>query len=487
MNTFNPLVEQNNFSVENLLCDNVALCDTYKMTHHSFEEEGTTADHAYIEARTGGKYNEVTFFGLQYRLLYYFTKPVTVEQVDAMERRAILHGVGDDFNREGWMYIIEKHNGFFPLRIRALREGTRTPHGVVQVTIETTDPVCEWAARYVESQLLNTIWPGSSVAARSKRWADIILPYLEKTGTPEELEFKVVDFGFRGDKGVEAAALDGAAHMIYSQVTDNQIAIKLAMEAYPTDTMPGYSIPACEHSTVCLWGEDRELDFFRNVIKVFGKRKGADGGRYAVSCLIDTYDQDRALKYWGVDLKEELINSSMRLVARPDSGDPVTNVPYVLNRLGEYFGYTINEKGYRMLPDWVRVIQGDGIEEDSLVPILDAIMAAGWSVDNVVFGSGGGLLQKDITRDTHRYAQKASWAVVNGEEREFNKCPKTDPSKASKRGRFSVVRRDGVLTTIRENTMREGEIDLLELVYLDGVVMRIQSFDDVRATARQGV
>lgn len=67
-----------------------------------------------------------------------------------------------------------------------------------------------------------------------------------------------------------------------------------------------------------------------------------------------------------------------------------------------------------MLPTYLRIMQGDGISYESLEGILEAIKSAGWSTENVVFGSGGALLQK-MDRDTLRFAFKCSEIVVNGE------------------------------------------------------------------------
>ena len=45
------------------------------------------------------------------------------------------------------------------------------------------------------------------------------------------------------------------------------------------------------------------------------------------------------------------------LVVRPDSGDPPTVVVKVLDILGSKFGTTVNTKGYKVLPPYIRVIQ----------------------------------------------------------------------------------------------------------------------------------
>lgn len=68
-----------------------------------------------------------------------------------------------------------------------------------------------------------------------------------------------------------------------------------------------------------------------------------------------------------------------------------------------------------MLPPYIRVIQGDGISYESLGAILDNMKKHKWSADNLVFGSGGALLQR-LDRDTQKCAYKCSYAVINGKE-----------------------------------------------------------------------
>ena len=64
--------------------------------------------------------------------------------------------------------------------------------------------------------------------------------------------------------------------------------------------------------------------------------------------------------------------------------------------------------------------QGDGISRESMSGILDSMEKSEWSVDNVVFGSGGALLQK-FNRDTAKFAYKACHAVVDGKP--VKSCP----------------------------------------------------------------
>lgn len=462
--------------------------DSYKLSHFTFEPEGITKNYSYIEARKGGDYDETVFFGLQDFVARYLSTPITGNDICEAQEQIESHGL--PFNREGWEHILKKHSGYMPLHIKALPEGLVVPHGVPLVTVENTDDKCAWLASYVETSLQRAVWYPSTVASRSKRWKDRLLPLLAESGDVSTIDFKIVDFGSRGAECAEAAALGGAAHLVNFQVTDNQMGIRLARKSYsannPLIYMPGFSIPATEHSVTTSWGTNNEVDFFRAILARYGSMpRMGDGSRRLISVVIDTYDQDEAIKYWRTELKDELITSNMALVVRPDSGDPITNVPHVLNLLGSLFGFTVNDRGFRVLPDYIRVIQGDGINEETLVRIAKQVNYHKWSLDNVNFGSGGGLLQKDITRDTHRFAQKTSEVVVDGVVRDCQKVVKTDPSKQSKAGRFAVIRGDdNKLTTLNLKDWDKRTPNLLQDVYRNSRIERWMTFEEVRKNAQ---
>ena len=67
----------------------------------------------------------------------------------------------------------------------------------------------------------------------------------------------------------------------------------------------------------------------------------------------------------------------------------ICNILFISNVLGSKFGTVTNTKGYKLLPPYLRVIQGDGISYESLKDILENMKKNGWSADNLTFGSGG--------------------------------------------------------------------------------------------------
>lgn len=448
------------------------LTDSYKISHYKQYPKGTTNVYSYFESRRGAMFPETVFFGLQYFLKEYLSRPITKADIDEASDFYKQH-FGDEtlFNREGWEYILEAHKGKLPVRIKAVREGTVIPTNNVLMTVENTDPKTPWLTNYLET-LLSQVWYSSTVATLSREMKKLILKSLNETGDPNLISFKLHDFGFRGVSSVESAGLGGAAHLVNFMGTDTLAAIRCTQKYYKSG-MTGFSIPAAEHSTITSWGKENEVDAFKNMIVSFG-----NNNLYAV--VSDSYDIYHACeKLWGEKLKADVLSANGTLVVRPDSGVPHQVVTKCLNILGEKFGYTLNEKGYKVLNPKVRLIQGDGIDYEETRKILDTMKSSGWSADNVAFGMGGALLQK-MNRDTQKFAFKCSSVTINGVEREVFKQPVTDNGKLSKRGRLSLVMKNGNLTTITGTSSN----DLLETVFENGVVVREQTFDSVRENAK---
>ncbi|MEQ6332916.1 nicotinate phosphoribosyltransferase [Sphingobium sp. MK2] len=470
-------------NIGELLTQPILNTDTYKTTHHSFAPDELTSSYGYLEARKGGEFDEVMWFGQQYIMRYYQGQRVTHAMIDETYGELADHGI--EMDRKPWVRIVNRYDGVAPILISSLPEGVIVPQGTVLSTFQSDDEDLAGIAPYFEASNMRASYP-TTIATRSMRWWRLIKRYLDVSGDPSTADFKLVDFGARGAHSTESAAIGGMAHLVNFQVTDNLMGIRFAKHAYPWTGMPGFSIPASEHSVTTAWGVgmDREELLCRQALVRFGSKPNPiTGGRNAVSIVNDTTDQDEHIKMWGTTLKELLINSHMTLVTRPDSGDPIINVVHVLDLLGKYFGWTVNEKGFRVLPEYVRVIQGDGINEETLRRIMQRVVYHKWSLDNLNFGSGGGLLVHAAERDTHRFAMKSSEVIVGGETRAIQKLVKTDPSKASKKGRFAVIREDDKWKTIAEEEL-EGRHNYLQPVFRDGKVVNTRSFAEVREMAR---
>jgi nicotinamide phosphoribosyltransferase len=449
--------------------------DSYKLSHFRQYPEGTTAVSAYIEARSGGRFDRVLFFGLQMYLKTALARAVTRADIDEAEVIAGTHGL--PFNRAGWELLVERHAGFLPIEIEALPEGSIVATGTPLVQVTTTDPDFFWLATYIETALLRAVWYPTTVATLSWHVKQVIGRYLETTSDDPagQLPFKLHDFGARGVAARDAAGIGGLAHLVNFMGTDTLTALLYARRFY-AEPMAGYSIPAAEHSTITAWGPDREVDAYRNMIRQFG------GPGKLVAVVSDSTDVYHAVKtYWGETLKREVERMGGTVVVRPDSGDPTVVPIDVVRMLGERFGTTVNGRGYKVLAPCVRVIQGDGVSLESIEVILERLTQAGFAADNIAFGMGGALLQK-VDRDTLRFAMKANARMAVGTDGwiGINKTPKTDPGKASKKGRIAVRLVDGKAQWCAASDVAAAD-NLLRPVWRNGRLLAETTLAEVRA------
>lgn len=447
--------------------------DSYKASHYLQYPQGSEFVSSYIEAR-GGDYAEHVFFGLQMFIKQYLTHPITQQDIDEADEVFELHGV--PFNRDGWEYILKQHKGYLPLEIEAVPEGTVLPLTNVLVQVKNTDPKVPWLTSYVETMLLRAIWYPTTVATLSHLCKKLIGKYLDETADSSDgLPFKLHDFGARGASSMETAALGGLAHLVNFQGTDTVSAL-LAGRKYYGAQMPGFSIPAAEHSTITVWGREREVDAYRNMLKQFA------GPNKLVAVVSDSYDLWAAIdNLWGEVLKDDVANSGGTLVVRPDSGDPIKVVHEAIERLMKKFGYTKNDKGYKVLPTHIRLIQGDGVSPKTIGDILDNLQQHQISADNLAFGMGAELLQK-VNRDTLQFAMKASAAQIDGKWIDVYKDPVTDHHKRSKKGELALIKTAEGYKTIRKTALGE-QTNLLQTVYRNGELLIETTLDDIRQRA----
>jgi nicotinamide phosphoribosyltransferase len=379
---------------------------------------------------------------------------------------------------------VEKHNGRLPVRINAVPEGTVVPVNNVLMTIENTDPQCFWLSNFLET-LLMQVWYPCTVATVSREVRKIVEEYFEETAADASkpaIDFVLNDFGFRGASSVESAGIGGAAHLINFLGSDTLMGSVLAQRYYETQRVWGLSVPATEHSVVTLLGEEGELEIFKHILKTFPTG--------IVACVSDSFDIFRACSdYWGTELKDLVLSRDGVLVIRPDSGDPVFTLLRVFDILLTKFGYTINEKGYKVLPPQVRVLQGDGINVQSIRSIYGALKVNGISAENLVLGMGGALLQK-VDRDTQKFAFKCSYAEVNGKPVDVQKHPVEVDShgklvqsfKKSKAGQLKLIRTDAGYQTVRKETS-PGYEDQLITVFENGEIINTVNFEEIRERA----
>ena len=453
--------------------------DSYKTSMYRQIQIGSEYTSSYIESRgTERGWDELMVYGIQMFLKEYMSVPITQEHIEYADEFLTAHG--EPFNREGWEYIVNNYDGMMPLSIQSVPEGTVLPLSNVIVQVINTDKKLAWLTTYIEQKLLRAVWYPSSVATQDMYIKRTIKRYMDKTSCSEtadaDMMFKLHDFGGRGVSSYESAGIGGSAHLVNFMGTDTLTGALFARVFY-NEHMAGFSIPATEHSTMTSWGgEAGEIDAFKNFLDEY-----LEEGK-TIACVSDSYSIMDACDKW-FTFEDRLKNSGGTLVIRPDSGVPEEIVTQVISKLMTLFGYTTNEKGYKVLPPYIRVLQGDGINGDSIDTILHQMVYFKQSADNIAFGMGGAMLQM-VHRDTQEFAMKNSASRINGKWIDVYKDPITDSGKRSKKGRLALVKNAvGDYQTKRESALIHQSNNLLRTVWENGVLLIDEDFSTIRERA----
>lgn len=466
------------------ITDNILLStDVYKMGHMQQYKPGTTKVYSYLTARSGKNIDKIVWFGNQYYLKEYLSRPIYKYHVD--EFMDLRKGLLGNFANDVYEKLMNLQAlGYWPIKIKALPEGTVVNPQVALATYTNTHPDFYWVVGFLESLLLK-VWYPSTVASYSRKLHELVTKYGHLTcDNLDHIPFSVHDFGYRGVSSEESAAIGGAAHLVNFLGTDTVPAIKFLQKYYNASGTIGLSVPASEHSVMCSFGPEHEFDAFVHMLDTY-----PDG---IVSIVADTYNLWRVLTEFMPKLKDRILARNGKVVLRPDSGvqrdiicgndQANTEVERygAIKHLMKTFGYTVNNKGYRVLNPKVGLIYGDGFYWDRYVSVLEEMYLQNLATSNLVVGIGGLLLQNH-SRDTQGYALKATYSEIKGVPQELYKDPITDPGKKSYKGLLRTEMDNGELVTFDQQTEEQEQFGDLQTVFSNGVLTKEFSLYEVRS------
>jgi nicotinamide phosphoribosyltransferase len=478
------------------------LTDGYKLDHRRQYPQGTTMVYSNWTPRRSRieGVEEIVFFGLQYFLKKYvledferhfFQQPK--ERVLAQYQRRVNCYLGE--NSVGIQHIADLHDlGYIPMVFKAIPEGRSVPLRVPMFTMYNTLPEFFWLTNYFETLLSAVVWLPCNSATIARQYRLLLDRYASETSSqPDFVNWQAHDFSMRGMAGIEGALLSAAAHLLSFTGTDTIPAIDLLEQYYGADAeneLIGGTVPATEHSVMCMGTATGEQETFRRLIsEVYPKG--------IVSIVSDTWDLWKVLTEFLPALRDEIVGRDGKVVIRPDSGDPVLILcgnpdgateperKGVVELLWDTFGGHINGKGYKELAPCIGTIYGDSITLQRAEEICERLKNKGFASTNVVLGIGSFTYQYN-TRDTFGFAMKATYGEVNGEGRAIFKDPVTDDgTKKSAKGLMQLRLENGryqLLDDVSREEEMEGE---LKEVFRDGKLLVELSLADIRRNIRQ--
>ncbi len=412
--------------------------DAYKVSHFLQLPKNTQAVRFYIAPRHAlrPENNNYIVFGIRYFIEKYLKTPISYQDIEETKKiweSFNLGGISSTFPEKDFKKIISKYKGFLPIKIVGVKEGTiLNKYNIPIFIISVDDPDLVWLPGFIETALQRSIWYPSTVATISYNVKQELLKAYKisvSTNNYENIKYQLHDFGARGASSGESAGIGGLAHLLNFMGTDTMEAVYLGNKLYEIPIKElACSITASEHSTVTSWGNKHvgERDSLLNIIDICKQH-----GDHIFAFVSDSYDYFYTIdKLWGdPEIIKAIQDAKLSPIVRPDSGDPVEVVLYALDSLSKSWGYTTNNKGYKVL-NTIRIIQGDGMNIDRITTLINKIIEHKYSVENVSFGMGGGLLQ-NLNRDSMSWSMKMYKLKQNNEWRDIQKNPLTQQEKAS--------------------------------------------------------
>ena len=492
--------------------------DFYKTDHRPQYVPGTTevySNGTFRGSRIAG-INEVVWFGLQYYMKEYLIKQFNEtffsadkDKVLKTYKRRLDTSLGKDavsVDHIAYLYELE----YLPVIIKAIAEGTSVPMRIPVFTVKNTEshriPEFFWVTNFLET-LLSKVWYPSTSATTAKRYYEIFSRYANKTLKDKSfVQWQGHDFSDRGHTSEESAMISAMAHLIFFTGTDTIKGIdghELYYNADAEKELIGGSVPATEHSVMCMGGKENEYATYERLItKTYPKG--------IVSIVSDTWNLWNVIVNYLPRLKDQIMNRlDGKVVIRPDSGDPIiilcgignpqtklieSDNPLELAKekgvvecLWEIFGGTTNDAGYKVLDPHIGYIYGDSITPERAEEICKRLEAKGFASTGV-FGIGSYTYQH-VTRDTFGFAIKATYGEVNHKPVEIFKDPVTDKGlKKSAKGLLSVSYDENGKMILNESCDKEQEESgLLIPVFKDGKLLVDHTLADVRSRALQSV
>jgi nicotinamide phosphoribosyltransferase len=481
------------------------LIDFYKSGHIRQYPDNTTLIYSNFTPRSGSHFpipgtSKVLFVGLQGIVKWllidlwnkeFFEKPLS-EVLDSYNYRMNSSlGVGS----VSCNHIVELHKlGYLPLEIKALPEGSLVPFKIPFLTIKNTLPEFFWLVNYLEDMLSAEGWKSSTNATIAYKYRELLDRYARLTGAPMDFcAWQGHDFSFRGLSGVYDASSSGIGHLVSFLGTDTVPSLDYIDEYYKgSGTFIGGSVPATEHSVMCMGGEETELETFSRLLDLYPEG--------VLSIVSDTWNFWNVITNTAATLKDKILARKpnalgmAKVVFRPDSGDPVriicgdstidsNSAPRrgAVECLWDLFGGTINAAGYKVLHERVGLIYGDSITYERAHRILERLKDKGFASNNIVFGIGSYTYQHN-TRDSLGFAMKATYGEVNGVGRELFKDPVTDSGiKKSAKGLLRVEKDQKEEFILQDQQTWEQEAGgELRTVFKDGKLLVDESFAEIR-------
>lgn len=344
--------------------------DSYNLAHQ-FMNENNDFGIAHMYNRKG---NGMVLYGFNERALNLLTRQITKDDVHDAVR--VAKSMNLEFPEDLFLSVVKDFNGFYPIKIEALPDGSWSPRGTPFAQIRNTVQGFEQIVSWIEAYLMRAFFPSGCATH-----ALMIRRYLEQNNLPiyhvhnfAERSYPTDEAAYWGDTAWGLAGLtgsdgiEGAAH-------------------FPEAGFK--SIPAGAHKVV--QNSKVEFDAYKRAIEYASMLDNK-----VVAMPTDTYDAERFINKYAPLLFEYAAMKGVMFNPRPDSGKVFSQASRLLRKMDE-----IDYKGL--------VVIGEGVSTKRIIEWDISFKGVGVNPARIVYGMGGNY-HNWITRETHGWAMKAAYS-----------------------------------------------------------------------------
>lgn len=419
------------------------IADCYKYTHASMYPQGLESVYSVLYCRNprldlSALNGHIVAFGMRQAIaklktLYAEFKAASEESIKSGLEFLYSDFMNLDKSQESYHFLIDKWLSLpneIPIHFKVVPEGSFIPSHSPIITLQSTKQEHCWFVNFIETYLNSQIWKSCLVATNAARFKrieyDCLGYYLDES-------WNFHDFAQRGMNGIEDCYNSSMGHILFFNGTDSMMALKHLYDEYGAQASLVGSIPASEHSVMCLGGQSGEVESFKRIMRAFPKSM--------VSIVSDTWNLWEIIEGLKRDKEanEMIQNRAFPIVLRPDSGDPFLILTGdagssderarkgVIRLVDEYFSLSK-----------VRIIYGDAITVERARAVYDWCKDNGYNpTEFLCFGIGSYAYNSGI-RDDVGLVSKMTWARINGENKHLIKSPITGGEKLSLSGKVGI-------------------------------------------------
>lgn len=370
----------------------ILLTDSYNLSHQRLKIN-TDWETSHMYNRT----KSMIFFGFLENINMILNTQITMEMIDEAEAGAKRKGL--IFPRELWERVVNECNGYIPIEIQTVPEGTYCPIGTPFAQIRNTVEGFGEMVTWFEGVFMHSYYP-SACATQAFRMRKYLEQKKRQYGFDDSFMLRLHSFGFRGHRGgLESAYWAGISWNLFLMGTDD-----FHTTAHTPAQAKIVSIAALAHKVTQQF--DNELDGYKHAIKAT-----ADAGEKIVALVIDTYDAYNFIREMLIPVARYAQDLGVHIVIRPDSGDTWEQVVMVYKTVSRFYLPITN----------VSAIIGENMDFENVKKADAYFEQHGVPLNFVSYGIGGGFYNY-INRDTQGWAMKTAYS--NGKPRmKFSENP----------------------------------------------------------------